>query len=81
MSFHDCNYGVRDTGKLFHSVSAKEHRQIAEYSRLGNTKSKDVAKVPLKRPIRADLGNTSPLESCQELTIAHNTGRRAVATT
>ena len=72
---------ARNLGKLFTPVSAEEHRQIVEYSRSGNTKSKGVAKVPLKRPVRADLGNASPPESFQELAIAHSAGRSAVAMT
>ena len=63
------------------SVSAEEHRQIVEYLRSGNTKSKGVAKVPLKRPVRADLGNASPPESCQELAVAQSAGHSVVATT
>ena len=47
-------------GNFFTPVSAEEHRQIVELSHSGNTKSKGVAKVPLKGPVRADLGNTSP---------------------
>ena len=64
-------------------LTAEEHRQIVEYSRSGNTKSKCVAKVPLKRPVRADFGNASPPESCQEFAVAHSAsaGRSTVATT
>ena len=68
-------------GSFFTPVSAEEHRQIVEYSRSGNTKLKGVAKALLKQPIRADLGNASPPESCQELAAAHSAGRSAVATT
>ena len=68
---------VRPHGAFFSPVSAEEHQQIVEYSHSGNTKSKGIAKVPLKRPVRADLGNAVPPESCQELAIAHSAGVRS----
>ena len=65
-------WGQYFTDWLQKLVSAEEYRQIAEYSRSGNTKSKGVAKVPLKRPVQADLGNASLPENCQELAVAHS---------
>ena len=63
--------GMRDLGKLFHS----------DFCRSGNAKLKGIAKVPLKRPVRADLGNASLPESCQELAVAHSAGCSTVVTT
>ena len=60
-------------GSFFTLVSAEEHRQIVEYSHSGNTKSKGVAKVPLKRPVRLTLE--------MQPALAHSAGHTAVATT